>query len=42
MNWSALVNELITVNPNLILCLGNTALWAMSGKTGVSKLSRDD
>ena len=30
--------ELLAHNPNLILCLGNTPLWALAGKTGVSKL----
>ncbi len=33
-----LSNELITIDPNLVLCLGNAALWAMSGKVGISKL----
>jgi DNA polymerase len=28
--------ELLEVNPNLILALGNTALWAMLGTTGIS------
>jgi uracil-DNA glycosylase len=31
-------DELLSINPNLIVCLGNTALWAMAGKTGISKL----
>lgn len=31
-------DELINIDPNLIVCLGNSALWALSGKTGVSKL----
>jgi len=31
-------DEIIRVDPNLILCLGNAALWALNGKTGVSKL----
>ena len=31
-------DELVEHNPNLILCLGNSALWAMAGATGVSKL----
>jgi len=30
--------EIVTVDPNLILCLGNTPLWALCGSTGVSKL----
>ena len=33
-----LADELITLDPNLVICLGNTALWALAGKTGVSKL----
>jgi len=32
-----LSNELIDHDPNLILCLGNTALWALTGQTGVKK-----
>lgn len=31
-------DELVNVDPNLVLCLGNSALWALAGKTGVSKL----
>jgi len=31
-------DELVSVDPSLVLCLGNAALWALSGKTGVSKL----
>lgn len=31
-------DELLAINPNLVVCLGNTALWAMAGKTGISKL----
>lgn len=30
--------ELIEINPNLVLCLGNTAMWALLGKTTISKL----
>jgi hypothetical protein len=30
--------ELISENPNLVIALGNTALWALCGKTGISKL----
>jgi len=33
-----LAGELIEQNPNLIIALGNTALWAMRGQTGISKL----
>lgn len=30
--------EILLHNPNLIICLGNCALWAMSGTTGIKKL----
>jgi uracil-DNA glycosylase len=30
-------DELLEVDPNIILCLGNTALWAMAGKTAISQ-----
>ena len=33
-----LADEILTRDPNLILCLGNTALWALGGRTGVGKL----
>ncbi len=33
-----LASEILAHDPNLILCLGNTALWALTGKTGISKL----
>lgn len=33
-----LSDELLQINPNLVVCLGNTALWAMCGTTGISKL----
>lgn len=33
-----LADELLEVDPNLILALGNTALWAVAGKTNISKL----
>lgn len=33
-----LQHELLTVDPNLVICFGNTALWAMTGKTGIMKL----
>lgn len=32
-----LAEELAEVNPNLILCLGNVALWAMAGLTAITK-----
>lgn len=31
-------DELVTINPNIIIALGNTALWAVLGKTAISKL----
>lgn len=31
-------DELLAHNPNLVVCLGNVALWALTGKTGVTKL----
>lgn len=31
-------DEILAVNPNLIVCLGNTALWALAGTTGITKL----
>lgn len=31
-------DEILNHNPNIIVCLGNCALWALSGTTGVSKL----
>lgn len=31
-------DELIEHNPNIIVCLGNVALWALIGKTGITKL----
>jgi uracil-DNA glycosylase len=30
-----LCHEILTLNPNLIVCLGNTPLWALSGRTGI-------
>ncbi len=33
-----LADELVQLNPNLIIALGNTPLWALCGKTGISKL----
>jgi uracil-DNA glycosylase family 4 len=32
-----LADELISHDPNLVICLGNTAVWAMTGKTGITK-----
>lgn len=31
-------DEILTWNPNLIICLGNVALWALTGETGIGKL----
>lgn len=33
-----LADEIESVDPNIIVCLGNTALWAMAGTTSVGKL----
>jgi uracil-DNA glycosylase len=32
-----LADEILRLNPNLILCLGNTPLWALGGRTGIKK-----
>ena len=32
-----LSDELLELDPNLIICLGNAALWALAGSTGISK-----
>lgn len=31
-------DEIISVNPNLIIALGNTPTWALLGRTGISKI----
>ena len=33
-----LADEILRSDPNLIIALGNTALWALGGRTGVGKL----
>lgn len=33
-----LADEILSCDPNLVLGLGNTALWALCGRTGVGKL----
>lgn len=33
-----LADEILVRDPNLIVALGNTALWALTGRTGVGKL----
>ncbi len=30
--------EILQLDPNLIVCLGNAALWALTGRTGITKL----
>ncbi len=32
-----LAEELVEINPNLIIAMGNTPLWALCGKTGIKK-----
>ena len=32
-----LAYELLSHNPNLCICLGNAALWALAGRTGIKK-----
>ena len=31
-------DELVKLDPNLVVCFGNSALWALCGTTGISKL----
>jgi DNA polymerase len=31
-------DEILERDPNIIICLGNTPLWALTGNTGISKL----
>lgn len=31
-------DEILVLDPNLIICLGNSALWALGGRTGITKL----
>lgn len=33
-----LADEILRVDPNLVIGLGNTALWALCGRTGIGKL----
>ena len=33
-----LAEELLTLDPNIVVCLGNTPLWALAGRTGISKI----
>jgi uracil-DNA glycosylase len=32
-----LAADVLALNPNLIICLGNTPLWALGGRTGIKK-----
>ena len=32
-----LSDEILSLDPNLILCLGNTPMWALGGRTGIKK-----
>lgn len=32
-----LADELLDIDPNIVIALGNTALWAMAGKTAISR-----
>jgi len=32
-----LADEILNVNPNLVVCLGNTPLWALTGRTRITK-----
>jgi uracil-DNA glycosylase family 4 len=31
-------DEILSTDPNLIVCLGNAALWSLTGRTGITKL----
>jgi uracil-DNA glycosylase len=33
-----LADEIVSQDPNLIICLGNSAMWALAGRTGITKL----
>lgn len=33
-----LASEIMDRDPNLVICLGNTALWALAGRTGIMKI----
>jgi len=32
-----LASEILAIDPNLVVCLGNTPLWALAGRTGITK-----
>lgn len=31
-------DEILNLDPNLVVCLGNAALWSLTGRTGITKL----
>jgi uracil-DNA glycosylase len=31
-------DEILSIDPNVIVCLGNAALWAMAGQVGITKI----
>lgn len=31
-------DEILSKDPNIIICLGNTAIWALAGRTGITKV----
>jgi uracil-DNA glycosylase len=33
-----LADDILRLDPNLIVCLGNTPLWALAGRSGITKL----
>ena len=33
-----LADDLLRRDPNLVICLGNSAIWALAGRTGITKL----
>lgn len=33
-----LADDLLRRDPNLVICLGNSAIWALAGQTGITKL----
>ncbi len=35
--FNRLIDELTTIDPNIVICLGNTALWEITGHTAITK-----
>lgn len=33
-----LANDILAHDPNIVICLGNTPLWALAGQTGITKV----